>query len=99
MIMINRYVVMVDIIVIIVLLFFCLIGEGELGWGDVFVMIFLNSIWICIYYKLNNNNKILNDIFINCCYGLVIVWNCGIVFFVIYFFVKIFFYVIFRRIV
>lgn len=50
MIMINRYVVMVDIIVIIVLLFFCLIDEGELGWGDVFVMIFLNSILICIYY-------------------------------------------------
>lgn len=50
MIMINRYVVMVDIIVIIVLLFFCLSGEGELGWGDVFVMIFLNSILIGIYY-------------------------------------------------
>lgn len=50
MIMINRYVVMVDIIVIIVLLFFCLIGEGELGWGDVFVMIFLNSILIFIDY-------------------------------------------------
>lgn len=50
MIMIKRYVVMVDIIVIIVLLFFCFIGEGELGWGDVFVMIFLNSILIGIYY-------------------------------------------------